>query len=47
MTEGGVGDTVTIQNPASFRMVSATVISPGVVRANGGPISAPTKIARR
>jgi len=47
MSEGGVGDTVTIQNPASFRMISATVISPGIVRANGGPISAPTKLARR
>ncbi|HEX2760357.1 MAG TPA: flagellar basal body P-ring formation chaperone FlgA [Rhizomicrobium sp.] len=47
MSEGGVGDTVTIQNPASFRMVAATVISPGVVRANGGPISAPKTLARR
>ena len=47
MTEGGVGDTVTVQNPASFRMVSATVISPGIVRANGGPISAPAKLVRR
>ncbi len=47
MSEGGIGDTVTIQNPASFRMISATVISPGIVRANGGPISAPTKLARR
>ena len=47
MSEGGVGDTVTIQNPASFRMISATVISPGTVRANGGPISAPSKLARR
>lgn len=47
MSEGGVGDTVTIQNPASFRMVAATVISPGVVRANGGPVSAPKTFARR
>lgn len=47
MSEGGVGDTVTIQNPASFRMIAATVISPGVVRANGGPISAPKTLARR
>lgn len=47
MSEGGIGDTVTIQNPASFRMVAATVIAPGVVRANGGPISAPKTIARR
>ena len=25
MSEGGVGDTVTVQNPASYRMVSAVV----------------------
>jgi flagella basal body P-ring formation protein FlgA len=47
MTEGGVGDTVTIQNPASYRMVSATVIAPGTVRADGGVISAPTRTASR
>ncbi|MBV9046132.1 MAG: flagellar basal body P-ring formation protein FlgA [Alphaproteobacteria bacterium] len=32
MSEGGVGDTVTIQNPASFRQVSAVVTAPGAVR---------------
>ena len=47
MSEGGIGDMVTIQNPASFRMIAATVIAPGVVHANGGPISAPKTIARR
>jgi flagella basal body P-ring formation protein FlgA len=47
MSEGGVGDTVTVQNPASFRMVAATVIAPGVVRANGGPVPAPKTFARR
>lgn len=48
MSEGGIGDMVTIQNPASFRMIAGTVIAPGVVRANGGPISAaPKTIARR
>jgi len=47
MSEGGVGDTVTIQNPVSYRMISATVVAPGTVRANG-PISAPANtIARR
>jgi flagellar basal body P-ring formation protein FlgA len=47
MSEGGVGDTVTVQNPASYRMISAIVISPGTVRATG-PISAPTNtLARR
>jgi len=34
MSEGGVGDTVTVQNPASFRMVTATVTGPGAVRAD-------------
>lgn len=33
MSEGGVGDTVTVQNPASFRMVTATVTGAGTVRA--------------
>jgi len=48
MTEGGVGDTVTIQNPASYRMIAATVTAPGVVRANGGPIAPLTNtLARR
>jgi len=47
MTEGGVGDTVTVQNPASYRMVAATVTAPGVVRADGGPISPPNTLARR
>jgi flagella basal body P-ring formation protein FlgA len=47
MSEGGVGDNVTVQNPASYRMISAIVIAPGTVRATG-IISAPTNsIARR
>jgi flagella basal body P-ring formation protein FlgA len=47
MSEGGVGDTVTVQNPASYRMIAATVTGPGTVRANGGPIASPTTLARR
>jgi len=40
MSEGGVGDMVTVQNPASFRMVTATVTAPGTVRAiAGAPIA--------
>jgi flagella basal body P-ring formation protein FlgA len=39
MSEGGVGDMVTVQNPASFRMITATVTAPGTVRAIA---SAPT-----
>jgi flagella basal body P-ring formation protein FlgA len=47
MSEGGIGDTVTVQNPASYRMVSAMVVAPGTVRATG-MIAAPTNnLARR
>ncbi len=47
MSEGGVGDNVTVQNPASYRMVSAIVTAPGTVRATG-IIAAPlNSIARR
>lgn len=47
MSEGGIGDTVTVQNPASYRMVSAIVVAPGTVRATG-LIAAPTNnFARR
>lgn len=35
MGEGGVGDTVTVQNPASFRMISGIVTAPGTVIATG------------
>jgi flagella basal body P-ring formation protein FlgA len=45
MSEGGVGDTVTVQNPMSFRMVSATVTGAGTVRAEMA--SAPLNTARR
>jgi flagella basal body P-ring formation protein FlgA len=38
MSEGGVGDTVTIQNPASFRMITGIVTAAGTVRATG-PVS--------
>jgi flagella basal body P-ring formation protein FlgA len=33
MSEGGLGETVTVQNPVSFRQVSAVVSGPGEVRA--------------
>ncbi len=47
MSEGGVGDTVTIQNPISYRMIAGTIVAPGTVRATG-PINAPVnRIARR
>jgi len=46
MSEGGIGDTVTVQNPASYRMIAGVVIAPGTVRATG-PIGAPNTLARR
>lgn len=33
MSEGGLGETVTVQNPASYRQISAIVTGPGEVRA--------------
>ena len=47
MSEGGVGDTVTIQNPASYRMISGVVIAPGVVRATGIIAGLSNTLARR
>jgi flagellar basal body P-ring formation protein FlgA len=47
MSEGGVGDTVTVQNPASYRMVSAVVTAPGTVRATGIIAAPANSIARR
>jgi|SRR5579871_4077558 len=35
MSEGGMGDTVTVQNPASFRQITALVTGAGAVRATG------------
>jgi len=36
MSEGGVGETVTVQNPASYRQISAIVTGPGQVQAQTG-----------
>lgn len=36
MSEGGLGDTVTVQNPASYRMISAVVTGPGQVTTQAG-----------
>lgn len=35
MSEGGIGDTVMVQNPASFRMVNGVISAPGTVIAAG------------
>ncbi|HEY0302308.1 MAG TPA: flagellar basal body P-ring formation chaperone FlgA [Rhizomicrobium sp.] len=44
--EGGIGDTVAVQNPASFRQVSAIVTGPGAVRAaSSGPNLSSTTVA--
>ena len=45
MSEGGMGDTVTIQNPASFRQITATVTGSGVVQAAERVTSGGTHLA--
>jgi flagellar basal body P-ring formation protein FlgA len=47
MSEGGVGDTVTVQNPVSYRMISGIVTAPGTVRATGAITSSSSTYARR
>src|SRR5471030_2037061 len=47
MSEGGIGDTVTVQNPVSYRMISATVTAPGTVRATGSINASTNTFARR
>ncbi|GAA0587427.1 flagellar basal body P-ring formation chaperone FlgA [Rhizomicrobium electricum] len=36
MSEGGLGETVTVQNPASYRQISGIVVGPGQVQAQVG-----------
>jgi flagellar basal body P-ring formation protein FlgA len=36
MSEGGLGETVTVLNPVSFRQITATVTGPGAVKAAAG-----------
>lgn len=47
LSEGGVGETITVQNPASFRQISCIVTGPGAVRAASSVlnIAAPTTVA--
>ena len=45
MGEGGVGDTVMVQNPASFRTISGVISAPGTVVATG-PASPNQRTAR-
>ncbi len=48
ITEGGIGDTVTVQNPVSFRQVSAVVTGAGQVQAAStmATISSPAQLAQ-
>ncbi|MDE1987580.1 MAG: flagellar basal body P-ring formation protein FlgA [Alphaproteobacteria bacterium] len=45
MSEGGMGETVTVQNPVSFRQISAVVTGPGQVRALSAGASASPLLA--
>ncbi len=46
LSEGGMGDTVTVQNPASFRQITGIVTGPGAVRAAASdPTVGPTHLA--
>jgi flagella basal body P-ring formation protein FlgA len=45
MNEGGVGDTITVQNPASFRMISGVITGPGAVKTTIAATPAATHLA--
>jgi len=45
MSEGGLGESVTVLNPASYRQIIAVVTGPGSVRAEGGAASPATRLA--
>jgi flagella basal body P-ring formation protein FlgA len=45
MSEGGIGETVTVQNPASYRQISAVVTGPGTVKAVAGFGGIPQRVA--
>jgi len=47
MSEGGVGDTVTVQNPSSFRMISGVISAPGTVVATGPASPFPSRRTAR
>lgn len=47
MGEGGVGDTITVQNPASFRMISGVITAPGTVIATGPASPSPQQRTAR
>jgi flagella basal body P-ring formation protein FlgA len=45
LSEGGVGENVTVQNPASFRQITAVVTGPGTVKAETGMGGVPQRLA--
>jgi flagella basal body P-ring formation protein FlgA len=47
MSEGGIGETVTVVNPVSYRQIVCTVTGPGMVRADSAGLSLPNTIASR
>ena len=47
MGEGGVGDTVTVQNPSSFRMILGVISAPGTVIATGPASPSPSQRTAR
>jgi flagella basal body P-ring formation protein FlgA len=47
MSEGGIGETITIVNPVSWRQIVCTIIGPGLVRADSASLSLPNRIASR
>jgi len=46
MSEGGIGDTITVQNPASFRQISCIITGPGAVRAASSAMTVSDSTAR-
>jgi flagella basal body P-ring formation protein FlgA len=40
MSEGGVGDTISVQNPVSYRQVQAVVTGPGQAQVGGNQAAA-------
>jgi len=46
MSEGGIGDTITVQNPASFRQISCIITGPGAVRAASSAMTISDSTAR-
>jgi flagella basal body P-ring formation protein FlgA len=46
MSEGGIGDTITVQNPVSFRQISCIVTGPGAVRASSSSLIIPASASR-